>query len=253
MKPFEEIEGEGRLLLLCDHASNAMPEGYGTLGLGAEALSRHIAYDIGAAAVTRALAKALNAPAILGRYSRLFIDLNRGADDPTLVMRLSDGDVIPGNATIDEQEVARRTQLAHAPYHAAISARLEGMDDVPVIFSIHSFTPEFKGHKRPWECAVLWDKDPRFAVPLMEALRAEGLTVGDNEPYHGALKNDCLYQHGTANGFPHALIEIRQDLIGDEAGQAKWAARLARLLPPLLENKNLGHVQHYGSKTEFQN
>ncbi len=247
--PYQEIAGEGPLVVICDHASNAVPPAYGTLGLGEETLARHVAYDIGAAAVARGVAQALNAPAVLAGFSRLLIDPNRGADDPTLVMRLSDGAIIPGNADVDAAEIAARTAQYHAAYHGAVD-RLLAQQKVPTILSIHSFTPHFKGHTRPWDCALLWDKDPRLAVPLRAALQAEGLEVGENVPYIGAIKNDCLYTHGTQNGFAHAIVEIRQDHIADVAGQAEWAERLARLLPPILKNAELHEVQHFGSKTD---
>lgn len=247
--PFETITGQGPLVLICDHASNALPPAYGTLGLGADTLGRHVAYDIGAAAVTRGLAKALNAPAVLAGFSRLLIDPNRGADDPTLVMRLSDGAIVPGNAHVDAVEIAARTHAYHAAYHGAI-AEVLAQQAVPIIVSIHSFTPVFKGHNRPWDCALLWDKDPRLAVPLRAALQTEGLEVGENVPYIGAIKNDCLYSHGTQNGFAHAIVEIRQDHIADAKGQQIWAERLARLLPPLLDDAAMHKVQHFGSKTD---
>ena len=232
------------LIFVCDHASNAVPQSYGSLGLAPELFGLHIAYDIGAAKVTRAMAKAFNAPAILGSYSRLLIDLNRGADDPTLVMKLSDGAIIPGNAKADAAEVAKRAALYYRPYHDAIEAaiaraRTQGIR--PVIISIHSFTPEWRGQKRPWQVGVLWSKkDGRLALPLLEALRREGdLTVGDNQPYTGELDGDCMAQHALAHALPHVLIEIRQDLIADEKGAATWAERLTPILRSSLARLSL--------------
>ena len=223
------------LIFVCDHASNALPAEYGTLGLEPDLFRRHIAYDIGAADVTRAMANAFEAPAILGTYSRLLIDLNRGADDPTLVMKLSDGAIIPGNAKAGAAEVANRTRRFYRPYHDAIEAeiaRARAQGVVPVIISIHSFTPEWRGKKRPWQVGVLWShKDGRLAQPLLEALRREGdLTVGDNQPYSGELEGDCMAQHALAHGFAHVLIEIRQDLIETTAGAMHWAQRLTPIL-----------------------
>ena len=223
------------LIFVCDHASNAIPAAYGTLGMSADLFGRHIAYDIGAADVTRAMAQAFNAPAVLGRYSRLLIDLNRGPDDPTLVMKLSDGAIIPGNAKADSAEVATRAHRFYRPYHDAIEAeiaRARAQNITPVIISIHSFTPEWRGKKRPWQVGILWNrKDGRLALPLLEALRRESdLTVGDNQPYTGELEGDCMEQHALAHGFAHVLIEIRQDLIEAAAGAAQWAARLAPIL-----------------------
>jgi predicted N-formylglutamate amidohydrolase len=238
--PFERLEFSTEpqpLLFVCDHASNALPKAYGTLGLSAEALKTHIAYDIGAADVTRALAKAFGAPAILARWSRLLIDLNRGADDPTLVMKLSDGRIVPGNRDADSKEVAERLARFHAPYHAAIAheiATARAAHRVPVLLSMHSFTPVWKDVRRPWEVGVLWDKDARLATPLMAALARAGLVVGDNEPYSGELENDCLYVHGTMNGLPHVLIEIRQDLIATRPQAEAFAERLVPILDEAL-------------------
>ena len=244
-QPFEFIPGDesAGLLLLCDHASNALPPGYGTLGLPEDQLARHIGYDIGVEAVTRRLATKLNAPALLTRFSRLLIDPNRGRDDPTLIMRLSDGAVVPGNAYIDETEREHRKKTYYDPYHTAVSETLERMHvgaRTPVVFSIHSFTPNWRGVDRPWHVAILWDQDGRLPLPLIAALEAEGdLVVGNNEPYTGELDEDTLNKHGTKRGFAHALVEVRQDLIGDVAGQDAWADRFARLLPPILADESL--------------
>jgi predicted N-formylglutamate amidohydrolase len=242
--PFERIAGAGahdgaqaRLILVCDHASNALPPAYGALGLGAAALETHIAYDIGADAVTRALAEGFGAAAVLARWSRLLIDLNRGADDPTLVMKLSDGRIIPGNRGADADEIALRLARFHAPYHGAIAREIADVRRAgafPAIVSIHSFTPVWKGAPRPWEVAVLWDRDPRLAVPLLRALKAAGFVTGENEPYTGALENDCMYQHGTMTGLPHALIEIRQDLVASPQAARAFAARLKPVLDAAL-------------------
>lgn len=237
--PFELVNPEGSpdFLIVCDHASNALPPGYGSLGLPEAEFARHIAWDIGAAGVALGLSKALSCPAVLGRYSRLLIDLNRGEDDPTLVMKLSDGAIIPGNRDVDPDhdaaEFEYRIRAFHAPYHAAIASALRRARDsraVPVIVSVHSFTPRWRHFIRPWETGLLWDRDDRLVGPLMEGLEQEGFTVGDNEPYTGRLLNDCMYRHGTANGLPHVLIEIRQDLIETEEGQREWAERYARHL-----------------------
>jgi predicted N-formylglutamate amidohydrolase len=220
------------LLLLCDHAANALPPGYGSLGLQAELFATHIAWDIGAAQVTRALATAYGAGAVLGRWSRLLVDLNRGSDDPTLVMKLSDGSIIPGNRDAGPDEVARRIARFHAPYHAEIArqaARIEAFA-VPALVSLHSFTPSWKGRARPWEIGVLYDRDTRLAAPLMAHLAEAGFTVGDNEPYSGALEGDTLYTHGTRMGRPHVLIEMRQDLIADDAAATAMAGRLKPVL-----------------------
>ncbi|MDQ0396081.1 N-formylglutamate amidohydrolase [Labrys monachus] len=253
--PLDVLEGdaESGLILLCDHASNALPPEYGTLGLPPSQLERHIGYDIGAAAVTRDLARRLRAPALLTRFSRLLIDPNRGADDPTLVMRLSDGALVPGNARIGREEVLSRIERFYRPYHKAVAALVNdrlARDVVPILFAVHSFTPVWRGVPRPWHVTLLWDNDPRVARPLIEAFgRDPGLVVGDNEPYDGALEGDTLYQHATLRGLPNALVEIRQDLIGTQEGAEDWGARLALALSPLLADPTIRRIEHYGSRT----
>lgn len=237
--PVETIPGDPAcgLLLICEHASNHVPDDLGQLGVPEGEFSRHIAYDIGAAAVTRHLAAHLGAPAVLTRFSRLVIDPNRGRADPTLVMRLSDGAVVPGNARIDEAGKEERIRRFYAPFDAAVDAAVDRATDAgvpPSIVTIHSFTACWRGYMRPWHVGILWDRDDRMSVPLIAGLRADpaGLTVGDNEPYGGGLPGDTIDRHAIARGLPNALVEIRQDLIALEPGQIEWAARFARLLRP---------------------
>jgi predicted N-formylglutamate amidohydrolase len=231
------------LIILCDHARNAFPPDCGTLGLPESQLHRHIAYDIGAEALTRHMASQLGVPALLTHYSRLLIDPNRGEDDPTLIMRLSDGAIVPGNRTLTADERERRLQRYYRPYHAAIAAVIDdcaAAGVMPAILSVHSFTESWKSVPRPWHAGILWDRDPRLAGPLLEALHAEGdIIVGDNQPYHGGLEGDTMWQHGTQRGLAHALVEVRQDLIRDEAGQVAWGNRLVRVMRQLLERPDL--------------
>ncbi|HEU0059641.1 MAG TPA: N-formylglutamate amidohydrolase [Hyphomicrobiaceae bacterium] len=228
------------LIVLCDHAGNALPPEFGTLGLPPAQLGRHIAYDIGAAPIAQALAAALDVPAVMTRYSRLLIDPNRGIDDPTLIMRLSDGAVIPGNRRIDERERSRRIDLFYRPYHEAIRGVIDqclAAGVAPALLSIHSFTESWKATPRPWHVGILWDRDTRLAQPLLDSFYAEGgLIVGDNQPYSGQLEGDCLWQHGTRRGLANAIIEIRQDLIRDAAGQNAWGRRLARIVAKILRD-----------------
>ncbi len=231
------------LLILCDHASNAFPPGYGTLGLPADQLQRHIAYDIGAAAITRQLAEALGVPAVMTHYSRLLIDPNRGADDPTLIMRISDGAVVPGNRHLDDAERQTRITRYYAPYHQAIDRVIDqclATGIAPALLSLHSFTESWKGAPRPWHVGILWDKDPRLARPLLDGFYAEGdLIVGDNQPYSGQLEGDCLWQHATERGLASAIIEFRQDLVRDDAGQSAWTARTLAIVRGILS-----HIEH---------
>lgn len=236
----ERIPGDPRsgALALCDHASNAIPPELQGLGLPASELARHIAYDIGAAWLTRRLAARLGCPALLSNFSRLLIDPNRGLDDPTLVMRLSDGAIIPGNARLDAAGESERIARYYQPYDEAIAAGVaeavaEGHP--PALISIHSFTPRWKGRERPWHVGLLWDKDGRVALPLLAALRTlDGVVVGDNEPYRGGLPGDVIDRHATRFGLPNVLVELRQDLIDTPAKAARWADILARPLAPIL-------------------
>ena len=236
-----EIDGEdrsGRWLITCDHASNHVPDWVngGDLGLPAVDMARHIAFDPGAAGVTRRLAEKLGSPAILSKFSRLVIDPNRGEDDPTLLMKLYDGTIIPANrhATVDE-----RLNRLHRPYHAAYRQLAARRDDT-VICAIHSFTPQLRGRApRPWEVGVLSADDRRLADPFLAACSAEGWCVGDNEPYTGHLPGDAVDQHALQHGRPNVLIELRNDLIADAAGQTLWADRLAPILGKVLADSGL--------------
>ncbi|MCP8938850.1 N-formylglutamate amidohydrolase [Alsobacter sp. SYSU M60028] len=253
--PVETVPGDPArgVLVICDHASNAMPPEYGALGLPASELARHIAYDIGAAAAARALARRLGAPAVLSTFSRLLIDPNRGEDDPTLVMKLSDGAVVPGNARVDAAEVERRLARFYRPYDRAVGEAVEralAAGAPPAIVSVHSFTPVWKGTARPWHVTVLWDSDPRLPLPLIAALSADpALTVGDNEPYDGALAGDTLNRHATRRGLSNALIEIRQDLVSTSEDAAAWGERLADALAPLVEDPALRRVEPHPTRT----
>jgi predicted N-formylglutamate amidohydrolase len=257
--PVEQIAGalDAGVIVICDHASNGLPPEYGDLGLTHESLQRHIAYDIGAAWVTRRLAGLLGAPAVLSTFSRLLIDPNRGADDPTLVMRLSDGAIVPGNARIDAAEIARRRALYWSPYREAVAQTVDAMTATgaaPVVVSMHSFTPIWRGRTRPWKIGVLWDVDARLPAPLLQALAEESdlapasENVGDNEPYDGALEGDTIDDIATARGLANALIEVRQDLIATETQADAWAERLARLLRPILARSELHVRADFGSR-----
>ena len=253
---YEAIEGDKArgLLILADHATNHVPQDYDSLGLPREAFARHIAYDIGVEPLTRRLAARLGVPAVLSRFSRLLIDPNRGEDDPTLIMRISDGAIIPGNHPLPAGERERRLERFHRPYHRAVAAMIAEVAAVsgtaPLVISLHSFTPHWKGVARPWHVSVLWDTDARAVAPLIEALAAPGdVMVGDNEPYDGALRGDTLYRHCMVPGLAHALIEVRQDLIADEDGVAAWEARLAPVLQALNERPECHIYQQHPSRT----
>ena len=248
--PYELIEhADGRpVVFVCDHAGNRMPRALGTLGLVPERLSEHIALDIGAGDVARRLVARFEASAVLGVYSRLAVDLNRDLDDVTAFPAISDGIRIPGNANLDRHAKSVRARALFKPYHEAIGAliRRKTNDGVsPVLIGIHSFTPQMNGLDRPWHVGILWDKDPRLALPLLASLRAQrDIVVGDNEPYSGRHPADfTVDHHGEGTGIAHVGIELRQDLLLSEEGRDAWATRLGEALGPVLEDEALYSVR----------
>ncbi len=241
-----EVEGADRTaawIVTCDHATNIVPGWVngGELGLPPKDMARHIALDVGAAGVTRHLAKLLNAPAVLSCFSRLVIDPNRGADDPTLITQLYDGTIVPGNRNIDGAERDSRKTRLYDGYHNAIEEVIRTRQPDAIYLAIHSFTPRLNGkHPRPWHVTVLHADDDRFAAPLLSHLAAEDdLITAGNEPYTGALKGDSVDQHALRSGRPNALIEIRQDLIETPEDQTKWAERLAPILEAAREDMQM--------------
>jgi len=250
--PVEHVSAAGKapVLITCDHASRRVPRSLHNLGLDAESLKLHIGWDIGAADVSRGLAKRLDAPALLAGYSRLVIDCNRDLDDPTSMPAVSDGLPVPGNKDLSAAARTQRVEALFKPYHSAVEAALDGFAARglhPAVLSIHSFTPVMSGVARPWHIGILWDKDPRMAVPMLAALRREaGLVVGDNEPYSAREPAGYTVRtHAEKRGLPHLNVELRQDLVATDAGAAEWAERLARVLTPILEDPALYHVKHY--------
>lgn len=227
-------QGASPFLLLADHAGQRVPRSLGTLGLPQAQLDRHIGWDIGIAGTTRALAQRMDAWAIEQTYSRLLIDCNRPLASPTLIPETSDGTVVPGNAALTAAQRQQRIDAIHAPYHARINAELDARREAArptLLVMMHSFTPVMNGVQRPWHAGVLYHQDRRFAHPLLRALGEEGdLVVGDNQPYSVTPSSDyAVPVHGEGRGLVHVELEIRQDLIADEAGQQAWADRLARL------------------------
>lgn len=224
----------GGVLLICDHASSLVPEGV-DLGIAAALLDKHIAIDIGAAPLTRALAARLEAPAILATVSRLVIDLHRQPDHPSLIPAVSDGHTIPGNEGADRFE---RIARFHAPYHRAIAALIRA-ERPTLLASIHSFTPQLESGgagERPWQAGILSNRDRRAADLAVALLEKAGIVTGDNQPYSGRILNATLNRHGEAAGIPSLAIEIRNDLIRDEAGVVHWTDILA---PILVEISNI--------------
>jgi predicted N-formylglutamate amidohydrolase len=230
--PVETINTDGKssAVLVCDHASNRVPERLGTLGLEPDQLADHIGWDPGAADVARRLAAQLDAPLVLSSYSRLVIDCNRPLDHAESIVERSAGVSIPGNLGLSPLERSIRIDALFRPYHDAIDGLLDLRSHRPtLLISIHSFTSVLKGQLRPWHVGISHWRDPRLAALLLGALRCTGdFTIGDNEPY--PIENNIDYTiplHGEGRGLPSVMIEIRQDLLRTSAGATAWAGRLA--------------------------
>ena len=242
--------GPAQMLVLCDHASNAVPASYDNLGLTEEQLGRHVAWDIGAATVAQHLADRFDAPAILAGYSRLVIDCNRHPDDPASIATVSDGVSIAGNQGLNPGEVSLRRERFFQPYHDEIRAILDDFVAAarpPVLLSVHSFTPIFDGARRPWHIGICWLADDRMAPSVMTHLRADGsIEVGDNQPYALDPAEDyTLIEHGLRRGLAHLLVEFSQELVADAAGARHWADLLARAVEGALENDAVRQVRQY--------
>lgn len=243
--PVEILDGGGApIVLVCDHASAALPKSLGSLGLGPADLSRHIAIDIGAASLTRRLARAFDAQAVFAGYSRLVIDCNRDLDDHTSIREISEGAVIAGNRGLSEGARRARAAAVFHPYHAAITECLDGhtaRGSTPAVVAVHSFTPVYRGLDRPWHVGILSGRDRRIADPLIAALSArKELAVGDNQPYSGReFAGYTIDVHAMALGFPNVMIEIRQDLAATESDIERWSDILRAALAPILEDRAL--------------
>ena len=228
--------GASPFLLVADHAGVASPHALGRLGVAASEWQRHIAWDIGIAGLARMLSDALHATLIRQNYSRLVIDCNRPLDAASSIPEISELTPIPGNVGLSDVEKAARAREIFSPYHERIEAERERRRQAgrpTALIALHSFTPEFKGVARPWHVALLSNRDRRLADRLLDLFREErDLVVGDNQPYFVSDATDyTIPVHGERHGLPHALIEIRQDLIAEDCGQQQWAERLARVLP----------------------
>ena len=241
--------GDGRkpVLLICDHASNRLPVGLNGLGVGKSIFEQHVGWDIGAAELTRGLARRLDAPAVLSGYSRLVIDCNRPLGNPASIPPVSGGHAIPGNQNVDAKAAIARAEACFWPYHQAIEQAIEEYlvrGVVPAVISIHSFTPYLDGVGRRWQVGILWDQDSRLPHPVMAKLSEDpDIVVGDNEPY--SANNPPAYSipvHALARGLPHILLEIRQDLIDSAGGVIAWIERIARALETPLNDPQLYRV-----------
>lgn len=230
----ENAAGASPVLLVCEHASNHIPPRYGDLGVGAADRQRHIAWDIGAAALARALSRRLDARLVLSGVSRLVIDCNRPPGVPSSIPTRSEDTDIPGNAGLSAAEIGWRQAAYFIPFQDRVAALIAARRPA-LLIGVHSFTPVFRGVARPWHAGVLYAAAVAAGAALVAALRQDpALVVGDNEPYRIAAEEDVTVPiHGDANGIPAALIEVRQDLLAEAACIEAWAARLAPLLSRL--------------------
>jgi predicted N-formylglutamate amidohydrolase len=229
------VNGDSPFVLACEHAGHRIPNSLGTLGLAQSDLTRHIAWDIGAEVVARRLSENLGAPLVLQRYSRLVYDCNRPPDAPDAMPVVSERTAIPGNQRLTPEAKLSRVEAVYRPFHAALAALLDrravrGISSI--LITIHSFTPVYKGVRRSLDIGILHDRDRLFADGLLARLRRiKALVAKRNEPY-GPEDGVChtLNLHAAIRGLRHAMIEIRNDLIADEAGQNAWARRLGEAL-----------------------
>jgi predicted N-formylglutamate amidohydrolase len=231
-------EGRSRYVLICDHASNGVPEELGNLGLPESELARHIGWDIGAAGITEVLSEIFDAPAVLCQTSRLVIDCNRQLAARDLIPAVSDGTVIPGNRDLTEAAKLDRIERWFRPYHHAVEdvlVRREAEGLATILVSIHSMTPSLGNSARPWQIALSSYQDRSLADPLLAALREPGdVVVGDNQPYDldPAVDYSTPF-HALRRGLPHLQVEFRQDEVATAAGQRAWAMRFATALSSL--------------------
>jgi len=225
--PFRTMRGNesAGLVIICDHASNAVPPELGDLGLPAGELQRHIAWDIGAGAIAEILAQRFQAPTVICGTSRLVIDCNRNPDDPASIPEVGDGTAIPGNRNLTVWQRTQRIARWFIPYHDAIEQEIAAANADPVLLSVHSMTDVMKGLARPWPIAISWYRDARLSRPMIAALqRRISEPVGDNQPYDLDPKEDySVPRHAMDRGLRHIQVEFRQDLVADAAGQAHWA------------------------------
>ena len=231
----ENASARGRIILVCEHASRLLPKSLGTLGLSQEALASHIAWDPGALAVARRMAKSLDATLIFQRFSRLVYDCNRPPESPAAMPEKSEVFDGPGNAGLDQAARDARTEALYLPFREKLAGLVKSRiadGRAPVIVTMHSFTPVYFGKPREVEIGILHDADTRIADGMLAAAKSVGLyAVRRNEPYgpeDGVTHT--LREHGLANGLPNVMIEVRNDLIRDEVGQGVVADYLAGLL-----------------------
>ncbi len=239
--------GKSKCVIVCDHASNRVPKALGTMGLSKTDLKKHVAWDPGTEDIGYYLSKKMDAALVLASYSRLVVDLNRGEDAPECMRAESDHIRIPANEGLKPAQKKQRLAEIFYPYHKVLNAQLKRHIDkgfAPLLLSLHSFTPEMDGFKRPWHIGVLWNKEEGIAKRLVESLRKNNpsLRIGDNEPYSLKASNvtkNTISTHAEAHGLPYVIVEFRQDLVGTKAGARKWAEIFLQSLAPVISDPEL--------------
>ena len=238
----ENPKGKAQCVIVCDHASNRIPAALGTLGLSKAERDMHIAWDPGTEHIGRYLGEKLDAPAYFATYSRIVVDVNRGANSPECMREVYDHVSVPGNQKLSRSAKKQRVDEIFNPYHknlAALIARFRKKKRIPAIVSIHSFTPEMDGYKRPWHIGVLWNKEDDIALKLIENLRQQnpGMIVGENEPYSLKAENlskNTIGTHAENTGLPYVIVEFRQDLVKTKRDALKWGKIFLDALAPIL-------------------
>lgn len=244
------------IIIVCDHASNAMPKSVKNLGLDAKTRKMHIAWDPGTADIGKYLARVLKAPLQLANYSRLVVDLNRGESHEDCMRDMSDHVFIPGNSGMSVAEKKARLDALYWPYHGEITRQLDGVlkrGQVPLLVSIHSFTPEMDGKHRPWHIGVMWNQQDKLAKQLVKNLKRDNpaLVIGENKPYSlkgAAGGKNTIARHAEGRGLPYIIVEFRQDLVSGKRDAEQWAELFLRSLQPLLDDPATYRRQLVGKK-----
>lgn len=241
-------QGTADIVFICEHASNHIPAEFNNLGLEEDCLEQHIAWDIGMEKMTRRLCEILDAPAIIANFSRLLIDPNREENQAGLIPHTSDSITIPGNQNLSPEQIKERIERFYRPFHASCDQLIRNKvtnAHMPLICGMHSFTPRMKGYNRPWQAGMLWNKDPRLALALINTLEARGFHVGDNKPYSGRDLFHTMNQHGHHHGAPHVTIEVRQDLVSNNHDINNWVEIFSEDLSMIANDPTIRLKKHY--------
>lgn len=243
----ENAKGSAPVLIVCDHASNRVPKALNNVGLSKADLEKHIAWDPGTENIGRYMSEKLDAAAFFATYSRIVVDVNRGERSPECMREVSDHVQVPGNKGLSAAQKRQRLDEIFWPYHRALTGQIKNYlkkGIVPVIVSLHSFTPEMDGFKRPWHIGVLWNKEEEIARRVVENLRAQnpGMVVGENEPYtlkQANLSKNTIKTHAEDTGLPYVIVEFRQDLVATKRDALKWGRIFLEALAPILMDEGL--------------